>query len=83
MPLPIKLSQKDTRGKESTTLFFVRVTWAVMVCKFLVAGVVIPDLATFPEINIQDFGIAVAGVLMIWLGREYTEKVKRAPSNVE
>lgn len=76
MNLPIKLTNCDTRGRESTTLFFVRVTWAVMVLKFLVAGIAIPEVMSFPDINISDFGLGTAGVLAIWLGREWTEKVK-------
>lgn len=64
---------KDSRGKESKTLMFVSVTWAVMVFKFAIAGLEFKGI-TAPEMDIQSFGIAVAAVLAIWLGREWTEK---------
>lgn len=67
---------KDSRGKKSTTLFFVAVTWAVLVGKFALAGVTIGDYGTFPEMTGGEFAAAVGAILGIWLGREYTEKVK-------
>lgn len=67
------MGMKDSKGKESKTLFFVSVTWSVMVFKFLIAGLKYGEV-TAPPMDIQSFGIAVAAVLAIWLGREWTEK---------
>lgn len=74
MTIMKKLTMRDGRGRESTTLFFVRVTWLVMTIKFLGSGVVISGVTLSPDINIADFGLAVSAVLAIWLGREWTEK---------
>lgn len=63
----------DSRGKESTTLFFVAVSWAVVVFKFAIAGLEYNGVSA-PSMDVQDFGIAVAAILAIWLGREWTEK---------
>lgn len=65
----------DSRGARSHTLFFVAVSWAVLIIKFTFAGLDSP-LGTIPEMNAGDFGLAVIGVLGIWVGREYTEKNK-------
>lgn len=67
---------KDSRGKQTKTLFFVAVTWAILVGKFALAGVTIGDFGTFPEMSGGEFAAAIGAVLGIWLGREYTEKVK-------
>lgn len=73
MKLP-KLTAVDSRGNESTTLFFVRVTWAVMVIKFLIAGMTLPGVGLMPDINVQDFGVAAGAILAIWVGREWKDK---------
>ncbi len=64
----------DSRGRESKTLFFVTVTWAVMVFKFAIAGLTYGGV-TAPEMDVQNFGFAVAAILAVWLGREWNEKV--------
>lgn len=68
------ISIKDSRGKESITLGFVFISWAVVVVKFLIAGITIGSLGTMPMIGAGEFGMAVAAILAIWLGREWTEK---------
>ena len=73
MKLP-KLTAVDSRGNESTTLFFVRVTWAVMVIKFLLAGITLPWLGEMPAMDVQNFGIAVAPIIAVWVGREWKAK---------
>ena len=60
---------KDTRGKDSTTLFFVRVGWAVITVKFALAG-----LWTFPPMTASEYGAAFVTILAPWLGREWIEK---------
>jgi urea transporter len=64
---------KDSRGRESKTLTFVAVTWVVMVFKFAIAGLEYNGV-TAPPMDVQSFGIAVAAVLAIWLGREWKQK---------
>ncbi|MBL4797627.1 MAG: hypothetical protein JKY50_09445 [Oleispira sp.] len=73
--MPFKnLSIKDSRGKESITLGLVFISWAVVVIKFAIAGITIGPLGTMPIIGAGEFGMAVAAILAIWLGREWTEK---------
>lgn len=67
---------RDTRGKESITLRFVAVSWAVVTVKFAAAGLTLPVVGAIPEMEVGAYGLAVAGILAIWLGREWTEKVK-------
>ncbi|MAK90444.1 MAG: hypothetical protein CMI13_04300 [Oleibacter sp.] len=64
----------DARGKESVTLFFVSVSWFVLLIKFLLAGII------GPEMNAWDFASAATAILGVWLGREWTEKKLRSDS---
>ncbi len=67
-------AMRDTRGKESITLFFVTVSWVVLLCKFALAGINLGALGLMPAMGALEFGGAVSAVLLIWLGREWTEK---------
>lgn len=62
----------DRNGKKSRTLFFVTISWAVLVFKFAIAGLGYGEI-TAPEMSASEFGMAVAGILAIWLGREWKE----------
>lgn len=64
----------SVRGKESTTLFFVTVSWSLVAVKFLVAGVDLGLFGLMPPMTALEFGGAVAFILAIWLGREWQEK---------
>lgn len=61
----------DSRGQQSRTLVFVTVSWAVLVVKFALAGLVIPVLGSVPAMTAAEFGSAMAMILAIWLGREW------------
>lgn len=67
------MTMADSRGKESKTLFFVFITWFVLVVKFIASGMTIGGITVAP-MDVMDFGVAVTGVLMIWVGREHVEK---------
>jgi len=54
------------RGRESVTLTFVAASWLAMTVVFVWRGT---------AADILNYGTAVGAVLLIWLGREYTEKV--------
>lgn len=73
----------DTRGNQSKTLMFVTVSWFVVVVKFVIAGVKIGSLGVMPMMNVGEFGAAVALILAIWLGREYTEKTTSGKDGVK
>lgn len=62
----------DSRGVKSTTLSFVAVSWLAVTGKFIsgTAG-----WGPEPFMTATEYGTAVALILGIWLGREYTEKV--------
>lgn len=64
----------DGRGKQSTTLFFVAVSWAAVTVKFFAAGAKLGALGVMPVMGAGEYGAAVALILAIWLGRELTEK---------
>lgn len=65
----------DTRGKQSRTLAFVSVSWAALTIKFIAAGVTVGDVS-IAQMTATEYGLAVAAVLAIWLGREITDKGK-------
>jgi hypothetical protein len=65
---------KDSRGRESITLSLVVPAWLALLVKFLVAGLTLPVVGVVPAMSATEFGMAMAGVLAIWLGREWTEK---------
>lgn len=70
---------KDSRGEESVTLLFVAIGWLVLTIKFALGGLSIAfgaapaPVVTFaaPSIGASEYGLAFAGILGIWLGREY------------
>ena len=63
----MKLSLKDSRGRESLTLSFVAASWLSTTGMFLWKG---------SAADMISYGTAVTAVLAIWLGREWTEKKK-------
>jgi hypothetical protein len=66
----------DARGNQSKTLMFVTISWLVVVVKFTLAGVNLGAFGVMPMMGAGEFGAAVALILAIWLGREWTEKNK-------
>ena len=62
------------RGKESTTLLFVALSWMAVFAKFVVAGVDLGSLGIMPVMGAGEFGSAVVLILAPWLGREWMEK---------
>lgn len=73
---------KDARGRASVTLTFVAPAVAVLLFRFVVAGLTLGD-HTFPELTGIDFGTAFAAIGGIWWGREHTDKNKRAPRRAD
>lgn len=75
-------STKDSRGEESVTRMFVTIGWAVLTVKFMLAGVAVkfgaPPAATVefsaPPMTATEYGLAFAGIIGIWLGREYQKQ---------
>lgn len=65
---------KDSRGRESHTLLFVAAAVVVLIYKFGVASLTLFGL-TFPAMDAGEFGLAFAGIMAVWLGREWTDKV--------
>jgi len=61
----------DSGGDKSKTLFFVTVSWLVVVFKFTFAGLTVPLLGEFPLMTGGEFAAAITAVLGIWLGREW------------
>lgn len=67
-------SLKDSRGKESITLMFVALSWSAVWIKFVLAGATLPVFGQIPMMSATEFGLATAGILAIWLGREWADK---------
>ena len=63
----------DSRGKESTTLFLVVVAFVSVLVKFIIGGMTLPVIGLMPIIGAGEFGLAVTGLLAIWLNREWKE----------
>lgn len=68
-------SIKDSRGRESHTLVFVTLAALVLIYKFFVAGITIFGIGPFPAMSASEFGLSFAGIMAVWLGREWTDKV--------
>jgi hypothetical protein len=64
----------DSTGRESRTLFFVAASWLAVWVKYLAAGLTLPLVGTVPPMTATEFGMAVAAILGIWLGREWIKK---------
>lgn len=71
------LCPRDAKGRESRTLFFVSVGFAVVTIRFALGGLG----ASMGDFRIEivptpmlDYGAAVAAILMVWLGREWINK---------
>lgn len=67
---------RDSRGRESTTLTFVSISWLAVLIKYLIAGINLPLIGLQPAMTASDFATATGLILAIWLGREWTEKRK-------
>ena len=65
---------KDSRGRESTTLMFVTLSWLVVTGIFLWKG---------SAADILNYGTAVAAILAIWLGREWQARPKGDENGTE
>lgn len=71
------LKPRDARGRESRTLAFVGITWALMTARFVAGGfaVAVGDFRwEIAATAMVDYGAAVAAVLAVWLGREWINK---------
>lgn len=66
---------RDSRGRESHTLLFVALAALALVVKFCAASLTVLGVGPFPAMSAGEFGLAFAGVMAVWLGREWTNKV--------
>ena len=67
---------KDSRGRESHTLLFVGFAAVILNVRFALAGFKIFDIGIMPGMTAIEFGTAFGLVMAVWLGREWTDKVK-------
>jgi len=63
----------DSKGKESTTLTFVSIAFIAVFVKFLIGGMTLPVIGLMPIIGAGEFGLAITGILAVWLNREWRE----------
>ena len=64
---------KDTRGRESHTLLIVSAAIIILLPKFALSSLTIWGVQ-FPPMTGGEFAAAFGAIMMIWLGREWTEK---------
>lgn len=73
---------RDTRGRESRTLWFVAVAFTLVSIRFVLGGL---DLTwgamryTLASSGLLDYGASVTAILMIWLGREWIVRQEPPP----
>ena len=68
----------SVRGRESKTYKFVFIAYWVVTIKFALAGLSHTDgqwSFVFSFTGATEYGMAIGAILLIWLGREWTEKV--------
>ena len=78
------MRQKDSRGRESTTLGFVVVAFWLVTLKYAFSGIAYADGKLSVSLSFAgagEYGAAVALILAIWLGREWQEKRTPPPQN--
>ncbi|MCO5763747.1 MAG: hypothetical protein NHG36_19975 [Chromatiaceae bacterium] len=81
MPWGSFFHPRDSKGRESRTLWFVAITWLVMTVRFVAGGI---DLTLGPlhwaiqPSAIIDYGTAVAAIMAVWIGREWVSKNGKA-----
>ena len=64
----------DSRGRQSVTLTFVAISWAVVTLAFGRSWLLPAD--GMPPMGASEYGGAVLMILGVWLGREATEKLR-------
>lgn len=65
---------RDSRARESHTLLFVTLAVLPLIVKFSLAGLTLPHFGTMPAMAPGEYGIAFAGIMAVWLGREWIKK---------
>ena len=68
------LQPRDSLGRESRTLFFVAVSWLMMTLRFIAGGLAFeygPIRWDIAPALVTDYGVAVAAVIAVWVGREW------------
>ena len=85
MPWGSFFHPRDSKGRESRTLWFVAVTWLIMTARFIAGGIefsIGPVHWAIQPSMVLDYGGAVAAILAVWVARDWS--VKRAgTSNVD
>ncbi len=58
-------------SRESTTLKFVIISYAIITIKYLVSGMTLPVVGLMPVTGMTEYAGSVAAILTIWLAREW------------
>jgi hypothetical protein len=72
----MKWFRNDSSGRESRTFVIVSFSWLAVWVKFIGAGLTLPVLGTIPPMTATEFGVSIAAIMSIWLGREFIKKDK-------
>ncbi len=79
MPWGSFFHPRDSKGRESRTLWFVAITWLVMTARFVAGGIEVtigPVHWAIQSSAVIDYGAAVAAILAVWVGREWANRGK-------
>ena len=76
MPWGSFFHPRDSKGRESRTLFLVAVAFTLLSLRFIAGGMLF-DIGwfrwEFAATTLIDYGAAIAAVLSIWLGRQWLQ----------
>lgn len=74
MPWGSFFHPRDSKGRESRTLWFVTVTWLIMTIRFIAGGIefaIGPFHWSVQPSLVLDYGGAVTAILLAWVGRDW------------
>lgn len=77
MPWGSFFRPRDSKGRESRTLWFVTITWLIMTVRFVAGGLeftVGPVHWAVAPALVLDYGGAVAAIITVWVGREWVSR---------
>lgn len=79
MPWGSFFHPRDSKGRESRTLWFVCVAFFVLTFRFFAGGLeftIGPVHWLIQSAPLTDYGVAIAAILAVWVGREWTNSGK-------
>ena len=82
MPWGSFFHPRDSIGRESRTLAFVGIAFIVLTIRFFAGGFELtlgPVHWLVQSAPLTDYGVSVAAILAVWVGRTWVENTSRIP----